>query len=231
MLRLTYVPLPMGIDHDWSSALDVFKHLHSSESERQRLCEAISKIHPNEPYSVQIWHPQSPGTLQISNIDTEEAIMIRISACIQHEFMRQYDYRRQGLIPSTLPNHTWPSRSLGYPQFRPPITPLSAIPKDCPPPTDDRIYDRKLKRPRIKAITLKNRGTVVLRNSQEVYRYLLVNSSLRKNLLQQAQHIRGDTFRAVAIVHEYLEAPIILRHSVNDQELCKILDSRFKALA
>ena len=247
-----YHPLPVGIGRNWVTTIDVFEYLRSSHSERTRLREEISRIHPGEPYSVRIWHEKSPGILQLSTVDTDDSFLRRLHACLQHERIRREDYERQNHLPPSLPDPEWSERSLLYPRFRPPVVPITNLPTPpcgfklpveevstpttaqrrsqvltvCQDPSDDQIAYKPPSHQRKNQIVISHFDSSPWKNSYEVYQYLYASKEYRTAILDHVKFRRGDTFRTLSVTHELLETPITIRHSDNDQDFCKILEER-----
>lgn len=255
-----YRPQPEGIGATWENALELFIFLKTREDERDRIRREISEIDPGQPSLVWIWHGRAPRSLLLSTVDTDETFERRLTACIHHEEARWLHYAERNIQLPPLPDEDWDKIAAAYPRFRPPVMAISAIPLLPPLPSNEGALSddvstpaaapcsRKVlttpqasssdqgsrkgkRRARVNRITLLNKGPKHWQSPHDVFHFLLARQDLRIAILQRAEILRGDALSSTAIGHKVLRAPIILKHTVDDEEFCKILKEQLIAAA
>lgn len=108
MRTYSYYPLPIGADQAWTTAAQVYLHLLSNESERDRIYYDVCTIRPGEPFSVYVNHTNTPQRLTISTVDSDITFVRHIEACLWYADQDvYYKYKQQQYVlhspPSYLP--------------------------------------------------------------------------------------------------------------------------------
>ena len=109
----SYIPLPLGIDREWTHALDVYRHLLANRPERERLLREVCNRDPGQPFTVKLYHPLSPWVLRISTVETDEEFQTRIQAWLVHEI------RQRAGRPAPIVSH-YPTDSILHTHWLPP---------------------------------------------------------------------------------------------------------------
>jgi len=74
----SYRPHPIGVDRDWTSPNQLYRHLIEHADERARITIEISNMDPRQPFTVLIYHRCLVKPLPFSTVDSEYAFLSRI---------------------------------------------------------------------------------------------------------------------------------------------------------
>ena len=90
MRTYTYNPRPNGVDALWERPIELYDHLLSNRSERDRIRQEIRNHLPGELFIARIWHPCLGGMLKYSTIEDDDAFVRRITNCREYEIHPEY---------------------------------------------------------------------------------------------------------------------------------------------